>query len=345
MRSTIHKQNSLIARYCLAVAVLLALLGPLAGEGRGNFIIWNDEQLTVNSSHSDGILYDTSRVFIVLGGSVNSLTAWNCSTVDMSAGYVENLYANNSSSVDISGGSVYVLNTYHSSAVNISGGNVGGGYLNASDSSTVDISGGTVNSLIANDSSTVDISGGAVTGLTARNSSIVNISGGTVSSLDASDSSTVNVSDADVYRLYTYKFSKVDISNVDVGSLYARGSSTVNISEGCMNSLAAYESSVVTFYGQAFRAGGELRIDGDRVLGTGLLAGEWMDGTRWTVNISDNQSTASILVISDSEPKPVCVKYPAMDFNGDCKVDFSDLAVFLTHWLDCNLDPPSACWE
>lgn len=42
---------------------------------------------------------------------------------------------------------------------------------------------------------------------------------------------------------------------------------------------------------------------------------------------------------------PFCVEYPAMDFNGDCKVDFSDLAIFLTHWLECNLDPPSACWE
>ncbi|MCP4608327.1 MAG: hypothetical protein GY845_06400 [Planctomycetes bacterium] len=36
MRSTIHKQNSLIVRYCLAVAVILALVGPPAGAGLYN---------------------------------------------------------------------------------------------------------------------------------------------------------------------------------------------------------------------------------------------------------------------------------------------------------------------
>lgn len=40
-----------------------------------------------------------------------------------------------------------------------------------------------------------------------------------------------------------------------------------------------------------------------------------------------------------------CTEYPAMDFNKDCKVDFRDLAIFLDSWLECNLDPPEACWE
>jgi hypothetical protein len=41
---------------------------------------------------------------------------------------------------------------------------------------------------------------------------------------------------------------------------------------------------------------------------------------------------------------PTCTAYPAMDFNHDCKVDFADLAIFLDSWLECNLDPPEACW-
>jgi len=43
--------------------------------------------------------------------------------------------------------------------------------------------------------------------------------------------------------------------------------------------------------------------------------------------------------------EPICIDYPTMDFNKDCKVDFEDFAVFALNWLECNLDPQSACWE
>lgn len=33
------------------------------------------------------------------------------------------------------------------------------------------------------------------------------------------------------------------------------------------------------------------------------------------------------------------------DLNNDCKVDFADFAILASHWLECNLDPPEACWE
>ena len=42
---------------------------------------------------------------------------------------------------------------------------------------------------------------------------------------------------------------------------------------------------------------------------------------------------------------PVCLAPVQGDLNGDCKVDFADFALFAQNWLDCNLDPPSACWE
>jgi len=42
--------------------------------------------------------------------------------------------------------------------------------------------------------------------------------------------------------------------------------------------------------------------------------------------------------------KPFCKKYPAMDFNKDCRVDFEDFALFIRSWLDCNLDPQIVCW-
>lgn len=43
-------------------------------------------------------------------------------------------------------------------------------------------------------------------------------------------------------------------------------------------------------------------------------------------------------------PKPMCIEYPEMDFNKDCKVDFADLALFIEHWMECKLDPQDACW-
>jgi beta propeller repeat protein len=43
--------------------------------------------------------------------------------------------------------------------------------------------------------------------------------------------------------------------------------------------------------------------------------------------------------------EPFCLEKPEMDFNGDCKVDFADLAIMASSWLECNLVPQSACWE
>ncbi|MHC4951421.1 MAG: hypothetical protein ACYTEU_10625, partial [Planctomycetota bacterium] len=57
---------------------------------------------------------------------------------------------------------------------------------------------------------------------------------------------------------------------------------------------------------------------------------------------------------------PLCVSPPALDINGDCRVgmhelialadawldpkDLSDFADLADNWLDCGLDPSSACW-
>jgi hypothetical protein len=211
--------------WVIAIAAMLVLLGPLAGQSRGDFVLLNDEQLTVNSFHSRGTLFDRSRAFIVPGGYMSELNAYSYSVVDMSGGGVGGLYA------------------FDSSTVNISGGNTSG--LSASNSSTVNISGGNMSSLSAYDFSNVNICGGYVGGLNACNSSAIDISGGQVDNLNALNSSTV------------------------------------------------------TFYGQNFRVSGGLILDGERVLGLGTLSGEWMDGTRWGINIRSNQPTATILAVPE----------------------------------------------
>ncbi len=200
-----HTQRS---TWYLVVTVALILAGPLATEGRADFILWNDEQLTVTTLHSKGWLYDQGQARIVSGGSVTFLYAYGSSAVDISGGSVSsNLYA------------------YDSSAVNLFGGDVG--YLEALNTSTVNISGGLVSILCANNSSAVDISGGSVSTLRANN------------------------------------------------------------------------TSTVTFNARGFRLGYGLSLDGDQVLGTGILIGEWFDGTRSVVDISVNASGATILAIPE----------------------------------------------
>jgi len=39
-----------------------------------------------------------------------------------------------------------------------------------------------------------------------------------------------------------------------------------------------------------------------------------------------------------------CIPEVLGDTNNDCEVDFIDLAVLARHWLECNIDPPEACW-
>jgi hypothetical protein len=300
----------------LFVVAVLALLGPLAGQSRGDFVLLNDEQLTVNSSHNQGTLFDTSRAYIISGGSVNNLDAYDSSTVEISGGSVGSyLFAHNSSTVTVSGGNVNGLGAYDSSTANISGGSVnnldaqssstvnlsGGPVSNlwAKDSSTVNLSGGSVSNLWAYDSSTVDISGGSMTYLYAQYSSTANISGGSVAYLYAQGSSTVDVSGGIVGGLYAQYYSSVDISGGSVSSLQAYSSSTTNLTGGSVSNLWAYDSSTVIFNGRNFQAGSGLTFDGERVLGVGMLSGEWMDGTRWFVNVFENDPTATILAITE----------------------------------------------
>lgn len=63
------------------------------------------------------------------------------------------------------------------------------------------------------------------------------------------------------------------------------------------------------------------------------------------INIGAYGGTAQASKSTSGIVEPVCTHYPTMDYNKDCKVDFKDFAMLAQTWLDCNLDPPEACWE
>jgi hypothetical protein len=118
--------------------------------------------------------------------------------------------------------------------------------------------------------------------------------------LNAYDSSTTDIlSGGTVSSLNAYGSSAVDISGGTVSNINAYSSSTVNISGGRLSRLEASGSSAVTFHGLNFLASGGLILYGERVLGTGMLTGEWMDGTPWSVRIYENAPTANIFAIPE----------------------------------------------
>jgi len=304
------------AKVIVAVAALV-LAGWSAGTARGDFTLWNDELLTVNTSHSLGTLFDRSRASLISGAWVGNLYSYNFSTVGICGGSavgMSNLYAYDSSTVNISWGQVnHNLYCYDTSAVNMSAGPAGAlpsvTYLFANNSSTVNISAGSVYQCAANDSSHVTISGGRVGNqLYASDTSTVDVSGGTVLYLDAKDTSVITVSGGQVDSLGVVDTGTVRITGGQVTGLSASHSGAVKLSGGSLSWLEASSTSTVTFNAREFRLGHGLTLDGDRVLGTGILNGEWFNGTRWTVDIARNDSGATILAI----PEPATLSLLAL---------------------------------
>jgi len=305
------------AKVIVAVAALV-LAGWSAGTARGDFTLWNDELLTVNTSHSLGTLFDRSRASLISGAWVGNLYSYNFSTVGICGGSavgMSNLYAYDSSTVNISWGQVnHNLYCYDTSAVNMSAGPAGAlpsvTYLFANNSSAVNISAGSVYQCAANDSSHVTISGGRVGNqLYASDTSTVDVSGGTVSGvLYATGTSVVTVSGGQVDSLGVIDTGTVSITGGQVTGLSASHSGAVKLSGGSLAWLEASSTSTVTFNAREFRLGRGLTLDGDRVLGTGILNGEWFNGTRWTVDIARNDFGTTILAI----PEPATLSLLAL---------------------------------
>ena len=121
MKRAISNNKRCITMYVATAVAVLILSGPLASEGRGDFTLRDDDQLTVNSAHALGTLYNESHAELVLGGSVtDSLNAYGASTVNVSGGSVEQFDAFGASIVNISGGWVYDLRVYDTCSMTLS---------------------------------------------------------------------------------------------------------------------------------------------------------------------------------------------------------------------------------
>jgi len=91
----------------------------------------------------------------------------------------------------------------------------------------------------------------------------------------------------------------MNLTGGSVGGISTSDSSIVDISGGSVNSLNAGNDSIVTIHARDFQLTGGLSLYGDRLEGTGVLSGEWFNGSNWTMEISANNPTATILAVPE----------------------------------------------
>ncbi len=165
------------------------------------------------------------------------------------------------------------------------------------DYSTADVkNGGSVTNLYSNDTSSVTVSGGNIRFLYSYGTSNVILSDGNIDFLDGYGTSKAVVSGGHIDYLYNYDTSSTSISGGSIKTMVALNTSSMSISGGSITDLLAIGSSSFTFYGYDFRAMGDVSLQGDKVLGTGALAGKWLDGTPWVTNIIQHDGGATILM-------------------------------------------------
>jgi len=160
-----------------------------------------------------------------------------------------------------------------------------------------------VSELWVQDSSTLNVFGGHISGLMAydNDNANINIFGGQIYGLYTSGDSTVNISDGDVHKLYVRANTTAKIIGGNVEYLLAKNSSMVNISGGSFLSLDAQDDSFVIFEGYDFILGDGLSwdIDGQTILGTGTLIGNWFDDTSFEIAIDNHEATSTIMAIPE----------------------------------------------
>jgi len=318
------------------MAAVLFIPGPTADRAGADFSLSGHDQLTVDTADNVGTLRDWSGVDIVQGGSMVHLHSMDSSTVKVSGGTVtDSVFAEGYSAVTVLGESVNRISIHKTATADILGGTVGS--ILADHSSSVNISEGSVNYILLRSESSANISGGNVhlmvtslfpvcgpASLTISNGSVdilllsLNLYGSKRLSIMedpyAAGLSLPGVSIAGTVGRMSVSFSIFDTSVMDCSAgsmpyvLSAFDSSTVNLSGGKLGVLNARETSTVTFSGEDFVVGERLSLEGQKLLGTGVLSGKWLDGTPWSVNILANEPGATILLV----PEPATLSLLAL---------------------------------
>jgi hypothetical protein len=217
-----------------------------------------------------------------------------------------------------------------------------------SGNSTVEVNCGTFTEISAINYSYVEIDGGAIWKLYPLNHSSVKINGGTINNLPLKDYSHIEVNSGTIVQLYTLYNSgspKIIINGgeisglgIDYGELWING--------GYIEELGSnFLSSEPEFQPKIYIVGYDLVAEPyGGFIDEGQVSGYWNDGSPFSISLVFDE-TYGIISLYDGVIPPGCLNKPSSDISGDCKVNFTDLSILSSEWLDCGLNPNNACWE
>ena len=243
--------------------------------------------------------YDTSTVN-VSNGRVRWFNTYDNSTANISGGTIDNIYTHNNSIANISNGTIGDLFTRNDSTVNIHGSIIS--RVEAEYNSTINIFNGGLTNLVADNDSTVNISGGVLTRLYTNENSEINISNGILGMITTYNNSTVEFSGGSVTKSFSVQDSStLNITGGVLHNLYPRNHSIVNISGGTVDWFEAHDSGTTILSGYDFELSKGLSwdVDGQTILGSGLLTGKWFDDTSFTLSVVIHDPTATIMAIPE----------------------------------------------
>jgi hypothetical protein len=144
------------------------------------------------------------------------------------------------------------------------------------------------------------VNGADVHFLRAYNDSTASIFAGRVSlNMYSYDTAILNIKGGEIQYPYGYGSSTINITGGSMFLVRSEDLSSIHISGGFVKNIATYDTSTTTFSGRNFRGSGGLTISGNEVLGTGLLSGQWMDGSSFATEILYQSSGSTITIIPE----------------------------------------------
>jgi len=320
-----------------------------------------------NSTISDGNAYDTvvvkgdSTVVEMTGGTVTKLFMMDASTFNLSGGDItDEIYCYDKSKLNISANaSIFHAFVYGKSITDFSGGSVD--YILSHECATVNVSGGVATSVInTQHSSVLNITGGSIPSVPVDGSGTVNISGGTIGMLHISStgdaSGKVNISGYNLSAVpYGGSYGRGEITgywhddtyfniNLDNSLLY----SFIKLYDGPVHTLTmqtnpAFINTVTPSVGSHDYAGC-VNISAERLANCPDVyrfdhwEGDVADANaaNTIVDMDANKVVTAIFVVDEPKCGDEChPNFLLADHNHDCVVNFSDMAMLASRWLDC----------
>lgn len=223
---------------------------------------------------------------------------------------------------------------------------------------------GTANAVLTMDNAVFNMTGGTVGELYSHHDSQMNISGGSVGGANGQGNSTIFLSGTSICTGWcefwnNSSFYVLDSAQVTSG-YEIFDSSVVHIEGGILNegpqlydmATGIISGGIVgTSDGADIRDNSSLMIIGNNItkrpytttrVREGEVTGNWESGASFSILLEPN-SYSRVQIQSPSAA--LCTNPPSNDLDDDCVVSMSDFQMLAADWLDCGLQPQSACWE